>query len=178
MLSAIWVGLLRFVGTWAGTFLLQTETTGQAVVALAPTRARLVPSDLLDGVDTLACCSPCPWACYSQRDLPGTGSSGILIAMCGPGLSRLPFLTARRLKGRLCAAGSCLSLARPAAASPGTPGAQQPTSVSARFSWPRCAAGPSTSGECSVSGCRTALAVGDAVGARILVGRSDESPGF
>jgi hypothetical protein len=51
---------------------------------------------------------------------------------------------------------------------------KQPTSVSALFSWPRCAAGLSTSGEC----CRTALAVGDALGARILVGRSDESPGF
>ena len=85
MLPAIRVGLLRFVGTWAGTSLLrlQTETTGQAVVALAPTRARLMPSDLLDasGVDTLAtaCCSPCPWACRGRRDLSSTGSSGILI---------------------------------------------------------------------------------------------------
>ena len=83
MLSAIRVRLLRFVGTCAGTFLLQTETTSQAVDALAPTRARLVPSDLLDGVDTLAaaaaCCSPCPSACRGQRDLSSTGSSGILI---------------------------------------------------------------------------------------------------
>jgi hypothetical protein len=83
LLSAIRVGLLGFVGTWAGRFLLQTETTGQAVVALAPKRARLVPSDLVGWCrhNTLAaaCCSPCPWACHRRRDLSSTGSSGILI---------------------------------------------------------------------------------------------------
>ena len=104
MLSAIRVRLLRFVGTCAGTFLLQTETTGQAVVALAPTRARLVPSDLLDGVDTLAAvaachgCSPCPSACRGRRDLSSTGSSGILIT---GGAFRGCLLIAGRLKGRL-----------------------------------------------------------------------------
>ena len=75
-------------------------------------------SDLLDGVDTLACCSPCPWACRCRRDLPSTGpgSSGMLIA--GRAFRGCLFL-ASRLKGDLVRALIC----RPAAASPGTPGA-------------------------------------------------------
>jgi hypothetical protein len=40
-LPAIQDGLLRFVGTCAGIVLPHTETTGQAVVALAPTRTDL-----------------------------------------------------------------------------------------------------------------------------------------
>ena len=137
------VGLLGFVGTWAGRFLLQTETTGQAVVALAPTRARLVPNDLLDGVDTLACCSPCPWACHRRRDLSSTGSSGILIL---GGASRSCLLIAGRLRP------ACVHLVRAYRwrasggrdTRPGGP--QQPTSVSALSSWPGCAADRSTSG--------------------------------
>ena len=52
------------------------------------------------------------------------------------------------------------------------PGAATVAGLSKRtvLSWPRCASGPSTSGEF----CRTALAVE----ARILVDRSGESPRF
>ena len=122
-----------------------------------------------------ACCSPCPWACHRRRDLSSTasGSSGILITARG-GAFRGCLLIAGRLRPacvHLVRAYRCRASGRDTRR-PGGP--QQPTSVSALSSWPGCAADRSTSGEC----CRTALAVGDAVGARILVGRSDGNPGF
>ena len=77
MLSATRGGLLRFVGTWAGTFLLQTETTGQPVIALAPTQDR--PSGVWDGFDTPACCNPSPVHTPPRRLLHRTKPKALVL---------------------------------------------------------------------------------------------------
>ncbi len=83
LLSATRCGPLRFVGTWAGTFLLQTYTIRPAVVAPAPTPDSVQLTCWSFDVLHVASAAPqCTWAC--RRDLPSTGpgfgSSGMLIA--------------------------------------------------------------------------------------------------